>query len=417
MSDPQRLTITRLGNQGDGLAMTEQGPVDVPFALPGEEITAVLVQSKDRISGKLVEIIKPSPSRITPPCPAFGKCGGCRLQHMNDETYREWKRGAVDYLLERNGFKIKADSLFVTPPASRRRVTFAISKDASGVKLGFHMRESHEVVGIESCAVIRPELSALIPALRDLFDGLLSNGQSLAVHATVLRGLIEIVLTGISFTQEQTKQLISWAAQHHIARLYSKIDENAECHVLLSQTAFIARYGDTDVALPPASFMQASDEAEAAMLATLIPYFKSSSHIADLFCGTGLFALSLYDKRKSILAIDADGAAITALHTSTQTFKGFTTQRRNLFREPLKPIELKSIDAVCLDPPRVGAKEQAAELARSKVSRVAYVSCNPTTFMRDAKTLTDGGYKLTNIHVFDQFLWSQHIELIGLFSR
>lgn len=417
MSSAQRVIISRLGNQGDGLATTADGPIDVPFALPGEEITVNVVHGKDHSSGKLVEILKPSSARVSPPCSSFGTCGGCRLQHMNDAAAREWKLGVINHLLEKSNFSIKAETLFVTPPASRRRVTFTAIRDASDIRLGFHMRQSHEIISIRTCHVIRPELAALIEPLRAILMTLLTSGQELSIHATVLNGLIEIVLSGMVFSQAQTQQLISWAATNNIAQLYTKVDENAEYQVLLSQTPLIAHYGKHEVILPPAAFMQASDEAEINMLATIIPYFKSSKHIADLFCGTGLFALNLYDKNKTILSADADGAAIGALQVSTLNLKGFKTERRNLFREPYKAIELKTIDGICLDPPRAGAKEQCVEIARSKVLRIAYVSCNPVTFMRDARILTDGGYKLTHIHVIDQFLWSQHIELIGLFSR
>lgn len=417
MSNIADLTISHIGHQGDGLATNDTGVVSIPFTLAGEEIRAEISQTKDFLQGKLLEVLKSSPARATPPCPVFGTCGGCRLQHMNDNAYRDWKRDAVNHLLEKNGFAARVESVFVTPPASRRRVTFAVKKEANGTHIGFHMRESHTLVDIHACPVLKPQLVALIEPLHTILNTILETGQQLAVHATLLNGATEIVLSGVSFNPTHTQQLISWGTAHNIARLYTRSDENAECRVLLEQTALFGHYGEYDVSLPPNAFMQASDEAEAAMLACIKPDFEKSKSIADLFCGTGLFALNLYSKSKTMLAVDVDGAAINALQSISQTLRGFTTQRRNLFREPLKAIELKNVDAVCLDPPRAGAKEQAAELARSKVQKIAYVSCNPTTFMRDARILTQGGYKMTNIHVFDQFLWSHHIELIALFSR
>ncbi|NDE91167.1 MAG: hypothetical protein EB059_08560, partial [Alphaproteobacteria bacterium] len=232
-----------------------------------------------------------------------------------------------------------------------------------------------------------------------------------------LNGAIELALSGINFNAQQQQTLISWGAEHKLARLYSQMDENAETSVLLDQTALTGHYGAISVPLPPHAFMQASDEAEHAMLASLKPVFEKAKNAADLFCGTGLFALNLYAKNKTMLAVDVDGNAIRALSAATQNLRGFKTERRNLFRDPLKAIELSHFDTVCLDPPRAGAKEQAAELACSKVAHIAYVSCNPATFMRDARILTQGGYTLTQVHVFDQFLWSHHIELIGMFSR
>lgn len=417
MSNLRDLTISHIGNEGDGLAQTNDGLVDVPFTLAGEAIRAEITQFKGHLHGKLVEVLTPSPARTTPPCPVFGECGGCRLQHMNDNAYRDWKRDAVNHLLEKNGFAARVESVFVTPPASRRRVTFAVKKENDKTHIGFHKRESHELVNIDACMVLKPQLVTLIESLRTILGTVLHNGQSLSVHATVLNGAIEVALSGASLNADQTKELISWGAAQQLAQLFTRADDNAENQLLLGQAALCGRYGDVDVALPPVAFMQASDEAEAAMLSCIKPLFEKSKSIVDLFCGTGLFALNVYTKQKIVLAVDVDGAAISALQTVSQNLSGFTAQRRNLFRDPLKAIELKNADAVCLDPPRAGAKEQATELARSKVQRIAYVSCNPATFMRDARILVQGGYKLTNIHAFDQFLWSHHIELIGLFSR
>ncbi len=413
----QRLTISHIGNQGDGLAQTEQGMVDIPFTMQGEEVIAELTQYKEHMHGKLIELLKPSPSRITPPCSAFGQCGGCRMQHLNVTSYHEWKLSVVNHLLEKNGFAVSAEHLFMTPPASRRRATFVAVKNNSGLHLGFHKRESHDVVSIDDCTVLRPKLTALIQPLREALTYTLHMGDVISIHATILNGIIELVFSGKSFSDSHMQHLIRWAAKHGVARLFTKPDENAQNQLLLSQTTLTAHYGDVDITLPPAAFMQASDEAEVAMLECIKPFFETSKHIADLFSGTGLFALSLYDKSKTMLAVDIDGAAIDALHTSTQNLRGFKTIRRNLFREPLKAIELKTVNAICLDPPRAGAKEQIMEIPRSKVGRVAYVSCNPATFMRDARILTDGGFKLTKVEVFDQFLWSHHIELIGFFNR
>lgn len=417
MSNLRDLTISHIGNEGDGLAQTQDGIASIPFTLANETIRAEITEFKGHMHGKLVEILKASIARVTPPCPIFGECGGCRLQHMNDNAYRDWKRDAVNHLLEKNGFAARVESVFITPPASRRRVTFSAHKEANKTKIGFHKRESHELINIDGCAVLKPQLAALIEPLRNLLDAVLEHNWHLSVHCTILNGAIEIALSGASFNAEQTKQWISWSAQHQISRLYARNEDNEEYSILLDQTKFSGRYGDVEVTLPPAPFMQASDEAEAAMLSCIKPYFEKSKSIADLFCGTGLFALNLYTKQKAMLAVDVDGAAISALQSATHNLRGFTTQRRNLFRDPLKAIELKNADAVCLDPPRAGAKEQSTELARSTIQTIAYVSCNPATFMRDARTLAQGGYKLKNIHVFDQFLWSHHIELIGLFSR
>jgi 23S rRNA (uracil1939-C5)-methyltransferase len=417
MSAIHELTISTLGHQGDGLAPFENGFVSIPFTLADEVVRAEIIPQKEHLYGKVMDILNPSPDRRAAPCPYFGSCGGCRLQHMQPSIYANWKLNTVNHLLEKNGFSVRAEKCFVTPPASRRRASFTAQKNKDGVHIGFHARDSHTLININSCAVLKPQLVALIEPLREVLNPILVIGQSLTIFATVLNGAVELVLSGINLTAEHTKFLIGWAADHNIARLYSAADDNAQHHVLLMQTPLVGHYGTHDVTLPPSAFMQASDEAEVAMLAMIKPVFKKIKNCADLFCGTGLFALNIYEPTKTVLAVDVDGAAIDSLHHAAQNLRGFKTQRRNLFRDPLKAIELKHVDGICLDPPRAGAKEQIFEIIRSKVSTIAYVSCNPVTLMRDARALVQGGFKLNSIEVFDQFLWSHHIECIGLFSR
>lgn len=421
MPDIAEITITHIGHQGDGLgqlqSLGQDKPIAIPLTLPGEIVRAEIQAGKEPLQGRILEITAPSPQRAIPPCPVFGICGGCRLQHMKQDAYREWKRGMVNHLLAKSGFFVRVEDIFFTPPASRRRASLVAKKEDGKMLLGFHARESHAVVSVEHCAVLKPQLSSLLPALRDILGTVLDDGQSLTAHITLLRGAIEIVLSGHRFSDTQSEKLTLWASAQNITRLYTRIDENSENRILLSRHTFTARYGEHEVELPPHAFMQASDEAEAAMVAFVKPMLAGARHIADLFCGTGLFALSVHDKNKTMLAVDADGTAIHLLHHATQNLRGFKTMRRNLFREPLKAIELKTLDALCLDPPRAGAKEQCAEIVRTKIKTVVYVSCNSATFLRDAKILEGGGYTLKTVRAFDQFLWSQHVELIGLFVR
>lgn len=417
MNEVQTLTISHMGHHGDGLSSIDGKRIDIPFVLPGERVRVEITRDKEHIHGRVLDIIQPSTDRVVPPCPVFGSCGGCRLQHMRDAPYREWKLGVINHLLEKHGFDIRAHKQFVTPPATRRRVTFTALKSTDTVDLGYHMRENHHLVNINACAILRPELAALIEPLRQLLNDVLADGQRLRLHATILNGKTGLVLEGVTFGAAHISHIIKWGVAHRLACIYSKADDHTPLLVLLEQSTLMAQYGATEVKLPPAAFMQASDEAERAMLAVIKPFFASSKKIADLFCGTGLFSLNVHDTSKTVLAVDVDGEAIDALHAATKNLRGFKTLRRNLFRDPLNAIELKAMDGICLDPPRAGAKEQCIEIARSHAQAIAYVSCNPVTFMRDAHLMIKGGYRLTQIHVFDQFLWSHHIELIGLFRR
>ena len=141
--------------------------------------------------------------------------------------------------------------------------------------------------------------------------------------------------------------------------------------------------------------------------------------MADLYCGSGAFSFRLAEAA-SVLAIDGTAAAVDALRQAIATAPGLkqiATESRDLVRRPLLAMEMKRLDAVVFDPPRAGAFEQAREIAGSKVARAVGVSCNPATFARDARVLVDAGFRLSRVMPVDQFLWSPHIELVGVFER
>ena len=179
------------------------------------------------------------------------------------------------------------------------------------------------------------------------------------------------------------------------------------------------RLGQATVALPPGAFLQATPESEAAMAAEVCQATAGAGKVADLYCGVGTFTFRLAETAQ-VYAADGAAPAVKALVSATATapgLKGIRAEARDLSRRPLLAMEMKALDAVVFDPPRAGALEQSREIAASKVGRAVAVSCNPVTFARDAKILVDAGFRLQHVKPIDQFLWSPHIELVGVFSR
>jgi 23S rRNA (uracil1939-C5)-methyltransferase len=177
--------------------------------------------------------------------------------------------------------------------------------------------------------------------------------------------------------------------------------------------------GRARVALPPGAFLQATAAGEAALAALVGEHVGKAKAIADLFCGLGPFALRLAERAR-VTAIDSEAGAIAALARAAATTSGLKpvdAQARDLFRRPLLAAELKAFDAVIFDPPRQGAEAQARALAASAVPLVVAVSCHAGTFARDARLLTDGGYRLTRVTPVDQFLYSAHVELVAKFEK
>lgn len=409
--DASTLPIDRLGAQGDGVADTDEGPVHVPLALPGETV---------EISGKsqrrtLLRVIAPSADRTTPFCPHFGECGGCRMQHLAAPAYLAWKSNLLAAALEREGLKTEIAPMRVFARASRRRAVFSAMRDGGATRFGFARRDSDRIADLAQCGVLVPAIGERLHALRRLC-GLLAPRRGvmkLAVVATAA-GLDIAAETGAPASAILRREAIEWAASEKAARL----SLNGETLAEFARPELAA--GMARVRPPAAAFVQAVAAAEEAIAAIALGHLAGANNIADLFCGYGAFALRLA-ARARVTAVDSSGAALAALDEAWRrtggALKSVATQRRDLFRSPLDAAELREFDGVVFDPPRAGAEAQARELAKSKVRRIVAVSCNPATLARDLRILADGGYKLGAIAPFDQFAHTAHLEAVGVLER
>jgi 23S rRNA (uracil1939-C5)-methyltransferase len=207
--------------------------------------------------------------------------------------------------------------------------------------------------------------------------------------------------------------LSSFAETHRLARL--NIDDGYGAQTRWEPEPVTVTLGGVPVPLPENAFLQATAEGEGALVDAVLRAVGGAGVIVDLFAGLGTFALALQGK---VLAVEgARDAALSLKAAANRAQRQLFVDHRDLFRRPLVGSELDRFEAVVLDPPRAGAKEQVPLLARSAVPRIAYVSCNPATFARDAKALSDGGYRLQWIKPVGQFRWSTHVELVGAFAR
>jgi 23S rRNA (uracil1939-C5)-methyltransferase len=409
--------VLRIGGQGDGVCRTASGDtVFAPFALPGE--TVRLEAQGER--GELVDVLAASPERIAPLCPHFTVCGGCALQHWEHAPYLAWKQAKVVEALTREGLEAELAPPFAAAPGSRRRVALHARKGERGsVRLGYKARRSWSLVEIAVCPITDPRLVAAFPALRKLAAPFLEHPKSApTLHVTLTETGLDVDVTGV----ERKSGGLSADAQMRAARVAAESDlarVTLAGEVIYKAREPMVRLGPALAALPPGGFLQAVPAAEDAMADFAMEALRGAHRIADLFCGLGTFTYRLA-ALAPVLAVDSDALAIKALSAATASapgLKSITAEARDLFRRPVLAQELKKIDAVLFDPPRAGAQMQAAQIAASKASVVVAVSCDPTTFARDAKILTTGGLRLERVMVVDQFLWSPHVELAAVFRR
>jgi 23S rRNA (uracil1939-C5)-methyltransferase len=410
----RHVVVERMGREGDAQCDTPEGRLHVPFALPGEAIAVAAVADR----GDLVAIERASPDRIAPICRHFGVCGGCKLQHWGAEPYLAWKRGLVVSALAAHGFPPGDLDAIVAPAvdahgAGRRRVTFHARRENGVTRAGFMRAGSHALVAIDACPILSPALAAAPPIAAEIARALRGAKPLDIVFAETEAGL-DVTLRGHGPpTPGEREAALALAERHDVARLANHHEAIVE-----RRRVFVSVAG-CRVTLPPGGFLQATARGEEVLAGLVAEALAGRRRIADLFCGVGPFALRAA-RRAQIRAYDMDAAATAALSRAvreTQGLKPVAAEARDLFRRPLLAAELKDCDAVILDPPRQGAQAQARELARSGVRRIAYVSCNPVTFARDAALIAAGDHRLLAVTPVDQFRYSAHVELVGVFER
>jgi 23S rRNA (uracil1939-C5)-methyltransferase len=411
------LVIEKLGTEGAGLARLDGKPVLVLDALPGERVR--VETDGGREPARLLERLSDAADRIAPACRHFGTCGGCVLQHLAPAPYSSFKRQLIRDALGRQGLgTVDVAEPLVSPPASRRRATLEARRVANGVVLGFHRRATHQILDLAECPVLRPAIVALLPALRAILAALLSGGQASSVIVTEAETGIDL---GLELPVEPDlaglEALSAFAAEQDLARLWWRVAGAAPMPAA-QRRPVTQHFGTVAAELPPGVFLQATAEGEAALRDAVIQGLGSAKRVADLFAGVGTFTLALASGR-AVHAVEGDATAIAGLAAAARRAQlvQVTTERRDLEARPLLPEELAGYDAVVFDPPRARAKAQAEQLARSAVPVVVGVSCNPASFARDAAILATGGYTLEQVLPVDQFLWSNHVELVGTFRR
>ena len=412
MTDAARTTATidRLGHQGDGIAL---GPLFAPRTLPGEVVSGI-VEGQQLTE---IRIETPSDHRVQAPCRHYKSCGGCQLQHANDGFVAAWKVDVVRTALRSRGLEAEFRPIQTSSAQSRRRATLTVKRTKKGAMAGFHGRASDILTAVPDCKLLAPEIMAAMPVAEALgVIGASRKGELSVTLTTSNEGLDVLVRGGKPLDGPLRIELAQAIERHRIARL-TWDDEQIGMENPPTQN-----FGPAKVCPPPGSFLQATHEGEAALVAAVKEIVGKARRVADLFAGCGTFALPL-SQQAEVLAVEGEREMLEALELGWRRVGGLkklTTQTRDLFRNPLLPEDLNpfgtEFEAVVIDPPRAGAEAQVAELARARTPVIAYVSCNPVTFARDAEVLVNAGYTLNWIQVVDQFRWSSHTELAASFT-
>jgi 23S rRNA (uracil1939-C5)-methyltransferase len=395
---PLSETIIRIAARGDGVTASGR---HAAFAAPGDLL---------REDGG----VEPGPNHQLPPCRHFPECGGCQLQHVTDEAYRAYLADRVAGALAQHELRTEIREPHLSPPNSRRRATLRSLKLGRGVAIGLNAAQSNQIVDMRECHVLRPELFTLVEPLRRLLEPLQRARRVAEIQLTLADQGVDVAIKGVEAEGlEAAEALTAFGEGYRLARL--SLDEGHGAEVRYEPQPATVTLSGMSVALPVGAFLQATVDGEAVLVDAVREACAGSPRIADLFAGLGTFAFALDGQ---VTAAEASRDALLALQSAARRAgRPITAEHRDLYRRPYDARELAAFDAVVLDPPRAGAEEQVKQLAASPVPRIAYVSCNPATFGRDAGILAAGGYRLDWVRPVGQFRWSTHIELAACFSR
>lgn len=397
MSEP----ILRIAAKGDGVTASGR---HVAMTAPGDRV------SEDGT-------VTPGPHRAEPPCRHFAKCGGCQLQQLDEESWSAFVTDRVANAASGQGLEpVHFEPAQLSPPHSRRRATLHVEGRGRSVRLGFREARSHQIVDMKECPVLAEQLFAMVGPVRALLAKFGRKKLVADLHMTLTDQGVDCNIKG--FTPDglaETEAIIAFAQEHGLARLTMDDGYGPETH--WEPEPITVTLGGVPVSLPPGSFLQPTREGEEALIADARAWLSGARTVADLFSGLGTFAFALSGSAKVLAAEAARDAHLACKTAAGIAQRPVFAQHRDLFRNPLLPAELGKFDAVLLDPPRAGAKEQVQRLADSTVARVCYISCNPASWAKDAATLVAAGYRLERLRPVGQFRWSTHVELASLFVR
>ena len=398
-------TIVRVAAKGDGVTASGR---HVTGAAPGDRVLA---------DGSL----EPGPHRAVPPCRHFGTepgrgCGGCQLQHLDEEALRRFVTERVVNAAEGQG--LTPGELLPThlsPPDTRRRATLKAINGGGRPMIGFREGNSHRVIDMRECHVLAPELFGLVEPLRRLLAP--RRGKyALTIDLTLADQGVDCAITGLEVEgYEETEALTAFCREQRLARLMLDLGYGPEA--FWEPEPVTVTLSGVPVPLPPGAFLQATRDGEEVLAGAAREWLAGAEQVADLFAGLGTFGFALADGAKVVAAEAARDAYLACQQAAARHRRPVEAVHRDLFRNPLRAEELAPFGGVVLDPPRAGAREQVAQLAQSAVPRIVYISCNPSSWARDARTLADGGYRLEALRPVGQFRWSTHVELASLFVR
>ncbi len=443
MMNTNTIRIEKVINGGFGLGRLENGRIVLlQGGLPGETVSfTVTGKKKNFFQGRVSQVLDPHPQRREPPCPYYGKCGGCDLQHCDYKEQLGIKDHIIRDLIHRHAFSKKSDSFQLHSPlpspremAYRQRIRLQI--DANG-RPGFLRFRSDDIIPIRECLVARPEVNSVLQEIQDhpLFPRLAPHCQEMELlfnpDTSCVTSLFHYRRKPRPADNTAAKQII--AEVKHLERVFFKgkdfpitepLGDIAASTQHLTLSLDLPTHHPVPISLSweVGGFCQVNLDQNTQLVKLALDFCKvgSSESVLDLFCGMGNFSIPLALRAASLVGVEGQGSAIrSAKRNSTRTSLANTSFIKSPIHEFCSHLagEKKIFDCVVIDPPRQGVPGLAGKLSDITGKRMIYISCDPATLCRDLDELTLQGFSLKTIQPVDMFPQTHHIETVVLLEK
>jgi len=435
---PQEIKIESMAHDGRGVGRREDGKVVfVDYALPGETVLyEPLANRKSFLFGSTIEVLQESEHRVEPRCEVFGQCGGCVLQHLDEAVQIQYKQ---QQLLE--NFKkiggVQPESLLEPMTGEhwgyrrRARLGAKFVPKKGGLIVGFRERNSGYIQPTSGCEVLYPEVSALLPELRNTLEKISCNDRIPQVEISVADNATVMIVRHLETLIQNDLDVLTAFAKKNKLQLFLQPGNLKSVHPLYPKNPDPLFYAFTDfdikVEFLPTDFIQVNGGINLQLINRSIELLdlQDSDRVLDLFCGVGNFTLPLAKKAKQVVGVEGDQALVNRANHNRKINKLSNLEFHfgDLFETDMNAeshgnwLEQK-FDKILLDPPRSGADEMIKRLPEFEAKKVVYVSCGPATLARDAGVMVNQhGYRLVQAGVIDMFPHTAHVESIAVFEK
>lgn len=417
----QTFNIQGLTHEGKGVARAEGKVTFIAGALPSETVTAQVFKSNRRYDeAKLVDIQQPSEHRIAPECPHYAQCGGCSFQHLEITQQRaekmRWLQGQLRKVYPDQVLEQLADAPF----GYRRRARLSVRVKDQQLHLGFRAKSSQDIVSINHCLVLTPQLQGIFEQLKtELAKDAIAEKIGHIELLEDTKGLAVLLRLTTNIDSVQKNKWQQWATQHQVELYWQKPEEH---RAMVPPPAMRSYQLDgLNLTYHPQDFIQVNTAMNEKMVAQAMEWLAPHSEdvILDLFCGVGNFSLPLAKRAKQVVGVEVQPSMVAAgqANAKNNQLENLSFIAADLTQPAPKSITSLGVTKVLLDPPRAGAFEFLPTLVKLKPKQILYVSCDAATIARDCEYLVEKGYKVQKAGMMDMFPQTAHLETMVLLVR